>query len=66
MVRIDCPYCDELVEAPRAWAIKNERLFCNSCCKSFEVEVQSKEEQNEETEPAETFDKDYQDGYWGM
>ena len=37
IVRIECPYCESIVESPRSWIIKNGRVFCGTCCKSFDV-----------------------------
>ena len=38
-MNIDCPYCSSNVEVNIEWAKKNGRIFCGSCCKSFEVKV---------------------------
>lgn len=45
MLKVDCPVCKYLIKVPIAWAIKNERIFCENCCKSFEIHVG--EEENE-------------------
>jgi transcription elongation factor Elf1 len=42
--KIRCPYCDSLFEVDADWIVKNERVFCNTCCKSFEVKLTEKEE----------------------
>lgn len=34
-----CPLCDSEVELDQEWARKNERLFCGTCCKSFEFKL---------------------------
>jgi transposase-like protein len=62
MIRVECPYCQEIVEVPKKWAIENQRLFCNSCCKSFEISIKSKEEE----EPTDNSDSDYADGFYGL
>lgn len=47
----NCPYCKSLVEVDISWAIHNERIFCGSCCKAFEIRVgeETKEVQTEKT-----------------
>jgi len=40
-----CPYCRYTVMINLKWAEKNGRVFCGTCCKSFEVHVG--EEENE-------------------
>jgi transcription elongation factor Elf1 len=34
-----CPFCNSEVEVDQDWAEKNERLFCGTCCKSFDFNV---------------------------
>lgn len=36
-VRIECPFCESIVESPRDWIVQNQRLFCPTCCKAFDV-----------------------------
>lgn len=36
-VRIECPYCQSIVESPRDWIATNGRIFCGCCCKAFDV-----------------------------
>jgi len=38
-----CPYCKSIVEVNIDWAIRNGRVFCNSCCKAFDVRVGEEE-----------------------
>jgi hypothetical protein len=38
-----CPYCKSVVEVDVDFAIRNGRIFCNSCCKSFEIHVGKEE-----------------------
>jgi len=38
-----CPYCRSIVEVNITWAIKNGRVFCNSCCKAFDIRVGEEE-----------------------
>jgi hypothetical protein len=40
-IQLKCKYCDSVIEVPLKWAIDNQRVFCNFCCKSFDVSVQS-------------------------
>jgi uncharacterized Zn finger protein (UPF0148 family) len=34
-----CPFCKSVVEVDINWAIRNGRIFCGSCCKSFDIRV---------------------------
>ena len=36
---ISCPFCKSTVEIDISWAIRNGRVFCGSCCKSFDIRV---------------------------
>lgn len=36
---IPCPFCKSTVEINISWAIRNGRVFCGSCCKSFDIRV---------------------------
>lgn len=36
-VRIECPFCEHIVESPRDWIVQNGRVFCGTCCKAFDV-----------------------------
>lgn len=38
-----CPYCRYTVMINLKWAEKNGRVFCSTCCKSFEVHVGEEE-----------------------
>lgn len=44
-----CPLCNSLIEIDIAWAKKNGRVFCGTCCKSFDVII--KQEPEPEPEP---------------
>ena len=35
-----CPFCDSLVEVDIPFARKNKRIFCGTCCKAFDIEVE--------------------------
>ena len=45
-----CPFCKSIVLVNIRWAIQNGRVFCNSCCKSFDIHVG--EEEDEKVEQA--------------
>lgn len=47
MELIKCPYCKGTIEMDEDWAKKNGRIFCPTCCKSFEVHIEEKEEKEE-------------------
>ena len=56
-----CPFCKQVVEVDISWAIRNERIFCGSCCKSFPIRVGEETEdeppKKEEHTVAEKFDE---------
>lgn len=39
-----CPICKSIVKIDVAWAKKNERVFCNSCGKAFDISIEDEEE----------------------
>jgi transcription elongation factor Elf1 len=39
---MECPFCKSDLEIDIEFAKKNGRVFCGSCCKSFEVKIQEK------------------------
>lgn len=41
-----CPYCRYTVIVNVKWARKNGRVFCGTCCKSFEVHVGEEEKED--------------------
>lgn len=43
-----CPFCKSIVEIDVSWAIYNGRVFCGTCCKSFDVRIG---EETESTPP---------------
>lgn len=53
---MSCPYCKGILEIDVSWAIKNERYFCEHCCKSFPIRIGEVPEKKEET-VKEKFDK---------
>lgn len=59
-----CPFCKSLVDVDIDWAIRNERIFCNSCCKAFPIRVG--EETQEKEEPVEIVEEKKSSGpdYW--
>lgn len=38
-----CPYCKSLVLVNIKWAETNGRVFCNTCCKAFDILVGEEE-----------------------
>lgn len=38
-----CPYCKYTVMIDLKWAEKNGRVFCGTCCKSFEIHIGEEE-----------------------
>lgn len=54
-----CPYCKSEVEINVAWAKKNGKVFCNACCKSFDLRIEEDEEPNEKVTKSEKDDFDY-------
>lgn len=36
---VPCPYCKSDVEVDVDWAIRNGRVFCGNCCKSFPIRI---------------------------
>lgn len=40
-----CPYCKSVVKIDIEFAIKNERVFCNSCCKAFDIKIGEEEDE---------------------
>lgn len=43
---IQCPFCGTEFKVDADWIVKNERVFCNTCCKSFEVKLKEREEKS--------------------
>ena len=35
-----CPLCSGSIEVPKKWAENNGRVYCQTCCKSFEVDTE--------------------------
>lgn len=57
-----CPYCKAEVEVDVAWAKKNGKVFCNGCCKSFDLRIEEDDEEEipeEEEIKKEEFNFDY-------
>jgi transcription elongation factor Elf1 len=44
-VKIKCPYCESAVKVDFNFAKENGRVFCGTCCKSFDVEIDDTEEE---------------------
>lgn len=42
-IDIPCRFCPHTVNVDKDFAIKNGRVFCESCCKAFDVVVRSQE-----------------------
>lgn len=54
-VQAECPFCGSAVITTVEWAMKNGRLFCDTCCKSFPVATKEAEKQKDE---GPNYDKD--------
>jgi len=39
LISITCKYCEETFSTPLEWARDNGRVFCPTCCKSFDVKI---------------------------
>ena len=53
-----CPFCKSVVEVDIDFAIKNGRIFCNACCKAFDIKV-GEEEEDSKPKKKEVDDFDY-------
>lgn len=58
-----CPYCKSVVEVNIDFAIRNGRIFCNSCCKAFDIQV-GEEEDDEVPTPVSKKEEVDDDGFW--
>lgn len=47
MEYIKCPFCKSAVEIDVEFAAKNGRVFCNGCCKAFDVKIQKATEDDD-------------------
>lgn len=43
---IECPYCGSTFEVEKEWVGKNERVFCGTCCKAFDVQLEKEDPSN--------------------
>ncbi len=43
-----CPHCSATVEIDIEFAIKNERIFCESCCRAFDIKVKKTNQDSKE------------------
>lgn len=39
-IKMQCPYCNYQLTTDKDFAIKNKRVFCGTCCKSFDVQIE--------------------------
>jgi hypothetical protein len=46
--KIQCNLCNSIFETDVDWVRQNGRVFCPSCCKSFEVDVKPTEDTDED------------------
>lgn len=44
ILRIECPYCESIVEVEKSWVQQNGRVFCGTCCKAFDTTVPEEKE----------------------
>ena len=58
-----CPFCKSVVKVDVKFAIKNGRIFCNSCCKAFDISIEEEEEVPVKEEPVKKPIRDDFD-YW--
>lgn len=42
---VPCPYCKYSVEINVRFAISNGRVFCQTCCKSFDIRIEEDEKE---------------------
>lgn len=42
-----CPFCSHAVITDKDFAIKNKRIFCGTCCKSFDVQIENNQKDEE-------------------
>lgn len=56
-----CPFCKSIVEVNVKFAKSNGRIFCNSCCKAFDIHIEDDEpeEKKQDYTPPQTDDYDY-------
>ena len=48
MIRIECQFCNNIIEVPASWIKTNGRVFCDSCCKSFDVELEKESSEDDD------------------
>ena len=47
MENIKCPICKYPLEIDVEFVIKNERAFCGTCCKAFDIKIQRTKEEKD-------------------
>ena len=45
-----CPFCKSVVEVNVRFAKENGRIFCNSCCKAFDIMIEDDEPEEKPVE----------------
>lgn len=58
---VACPFCKYTVEIDVIFAKKNGRVFCGTCCKSFEIFIKEDEPETEEVKEK-TVEEKFNDG----
>ena len=37
---VKCPFCGNIFKVEADWIVRNERVFCECCCKAFDVRLE--------------------------
>ena len=37
---VQCPFCGTTFKVDADWIVKNERVFCGTCCKAFDAKLE--------------------------
>lgn len=57
-----CPFCKSVVTIDVKFAKSNGRVFCGSCCKSFDIHIEEDEEEKKEEKAFKSVRDDFD--YW--
>lgn len=62
---VECPFCDTRTSVPLEWLKKNGRVFCPTCCKSFDIFIKEEDNKEDNEEDIDLTPPFYDDGeYW--